>query len=692
METIGLVFEPLDTLFFRGGRPFGAGLPGESSLPSPQSLAGVVRTYLLDRENADFAAMRGKPTLREAFAAAGAPWVADVRFRGPWLAESGDDGPRPLLRAPADLRFVDGEVVRLLPTTQRVPGWQPPLSDMYPLWSTKGKPSKSRPEMLSLEGLSTYDALPVQWPKLIIDILNNHHRLYYEGLQDKHHENPPGDWEEPVPVNFLAIAAGTEFEFWLAARRGVADSARLLNLAKNWIDGALAWFGAGAKTNAGYGRFNTGTALPTGTGHGVFNSVLTLATPAFLAGSLQEMDDCALRSATLRGLLRWWWRTMHAGHMTPREMLKLERLLWGGIAGSNAEGSASAISISLEPIGSVSPVLYRKQEVANAHGLRKPTRPKAMQGVAYITYGMDDRSRSRYYVPDGTRWELRIIADPVPPLPSQQVLDQAQCALWLLMNFGGSGSKARKGFGCIEGDAGTSGIAECVQRAMEIRTAMGLQNRSSGFLRQSPSLEDALGPVDVSIPTKDVWCALDQLGDAIQEFAQLYKHRVEKKALGLPRRMKESDPELQQLGRHSSPVHFHLRNDGSGFRTTIIAFPSEKLRGFDKNRDFLQKFIDHLQGKQFIPSPSGSRAAAATLAMSVQRPAPTPLKVGAIVEGVLLEERTKKGGWKAREARSGLAGPIQNSQAVPSGAKAGDTVKLKVRIASAKEAAFEYVP
>lgn len=156
MKTIGLVFEPLDTLFFRGGRPFGAGLPGESSLPSPQSLAGVLRTFLLDRENADFAAMRGKPTLSEAFIAAGAAWLGDVCFRGPWLAELDGTVPRPLIPAPADLRFVDGEVVRLQPAARMIPGWQPPLAGMYPLWRKGKKPSKQRPELLNFEGLTAY--------------------------------------------------------------------------------------------------------------------------------------------------------------------------------------------------------------------------------------------------------------------------------------------------------------------------------------------------------------------------------------------------------------------------------------------------------------------------------------------------------------------------------------------------------
>jgi CRISPR-associated protein Cmr6 len=535
-----------------------------------------------------------------------------------------------------------------------------------------------------------YDALPVQWPKLIIDIVNNHHRRYYEG--DNDHTPPPGDWEEPVPVNFLAIASGTEFEFCLGVRRGVTASERLLALAKDWIDGALAWLGTGAKTNAGYGRFTTGVALNAECCDAVFTSTLTLTTPAFLAGSLQESDDCTLRPATLRGLLRWWWRTMHAGHITAAQLLKLERSIWGGTAGPAGEDAPSAISISLEPIGSASPIQYRKQDVANAHGLKKPDRPKATQGIAYITYGMDEKTRCRYYLPDGSQWKLTIVAGPAPPLSTQQVLDQAKAALWLLTSLGGTGSKARKGFGCIVADTGVGGLQECMQRAAEVRTAARLTNRASEFLRQSPSLENMLGPADVNLPTTDVWHALDQVGDAIQEFAQAHKHRVEKKALGLPRRMRESDPEMQQLSRHASPVHFHLQKDAFGFKATVAAFPSAKLRSFEKNREFLQKFVDHFRGKQFKSGPLVSRTAAPTTTSSAPRPSAAPLKIGAIVAGVLLEEKTRKGGWKARETGSGLAGPIQNAQAVPAGVKAGDTVKLKVKIVSAKDAAFEYVP
>jgi len=69
------------------------------------------------------------------------------------------------------------------------------------------------------------------------------------------------------------------------------------------------------------------------------------------------------------------------------------------------------------------------------------------------------------------------------------------------------------------------------------------------------------------------------------------------------------------------------------------------------------------------------------------RPAPRP---GDVVEAVLLEERTKKGGWKARHEPSGLEGPIQNSAAVPSDRRSGDRVSLIVKIAKGRESGFEW--
>ncbi len=44
---VGLRLDPLDTLFFRDGRPFDAANRVVGGLPNPQTLAGALRTNLL---------------------------------------------------------------------------------------------------------------------------------------------------------------------------------------------------------------------------------------------------------------------------------------------------------------------------------------------------------------------------------------------------------------------------------------------------------------------------------------------------------------------------------------------------------------------------------------------------------------------------------------------------------------------
>ncbi|MBN1903298.1 hypothetical protein JW926_18410, partial [Candidatus Sumerlaeota bacterium] len=48
---LSLIIEPLDTLFFRDGRPFGPTDHSNSGLPVPQTLAGMVKTRLMHLYN-----------------------------------------------------------------------------------------------------------------------------------------------------------------------------------------------------------------------------------------------------------------------------------------------------------------------------------------------------------------------------------------------------------------------------------------------------------------------------------------------------------------------------------------------------------------------------------------------------------------------------------------------------------------
>jgi len=89
-----------------------------------------------------------------------------------------------------------------------------------------------------------YDAFPTRWPVLEVDVLTPHYGKYY-----REDDVAPGDWDNPVPVPFLAIAAGTPFHFYIRAKKD--DSGPIRKLLATGLD----WLGIGAKKSAGYGVF-----------------------------------------------------------------------------------------------------------------------------------------------------------------------------------------------------------------------------------------------------------------------------------------------------------------------------------------------------------------------------------------------------------------------------------------------------
>lgn len=99
------------------------------------------------------------------------------------------------------------------------------------------------------------DAIPERTPRLDLDIMNPHVPDYYRaGSTDT--ATPPTNWQNPVPVYFLAVAAGTPFRFGVGWRGPLTDEARRRRtLARRWLTDGLTELGAGGKTGAGYGYF-----------------------------------------------------------------------------------------------------------------------------------------------------------------------------------------------------------------------------------------------------------------------------------------------------------------------------------------------------------------------------------------------------------------------------------------------------
>ncbi|WP_448583562.1 type III-B CRISPR module RAMP protein Cmr6 [Thermocrinis sp.] len=83
-----------------------------------------------------------------------------------------------------------------------------------------------------------------------IDIMNPHYSEYYQK------KSPPADWLSPVPITFLTVKAGVEFEFGIGSDLlEHSQEDYLLDLAERLLVVGLENFGVGGKKAKGYGWF-----------------------------------------------------------------------------------------------------------------------------------------------------------------------------------------------------------------------------------------------------------------------------------------------------------------------------------------------------------------------------------------------------------------------------------------------------
>ncbi len=105
-----------------------------------------------------------------------------------------------------------------------------------------------------------FDAMPTRSVELTMEVITPHTgKKWLVAREIRGLADAPGDWVDPDPIPFLATKAGTVFDFALAPRRPQAPPAAGaesdIDIAWRWLEEALDWLGAGAKTASAFGRF-----------------------------------------------------------------------------------------------------------------------------------------------------------------------------------------------------------------------------------------------------------------------------------------------------------------------------------------------------------------------------------------------------------------------------------------------------
>ncbi|TVP94318.1 MAG: type III-B CRISPR module-associated protein Cmr3 [Planctomycetaceae bacterium] len=161
----GVFLEPLDVLFFRDGRPFDSTNRVVSVLPTPQTVAGAIRSHWLGASGFSRSKIKNyQGDIVSALRAAGADAkILDARFRGPWLAggDCANAGARPLLPCPMNLKTSKDDPDRwlvALPTDRGESpedGWQH-ADGLWPLEFPSDPDPKFESVLLTPSGFRKY--------------------------------------------------------------------------------------------------------------------------------------------------------------------------------------------------------------------------------------------------------------------------------------------------------------------------------------------------------------------------------------------------------------------------------------------------------------------------------------------------------------------------------------------------------
>ena len=161
-----LLLRPIDSLSFRDGRSFGPAQQADSVLPSPQTLAGAIRTFLLKAHNVNLKQfgnlVKKYGSFGDALSKYGDPvdGLREMKVSGPWFSLDGEL----LVPVPSNLKvskssngaLASEKLFRMDPRASAPPGWQPREPGLLPLWRHGRESLKSASGYITRKGLCTF--------------------------------------------------------------------------------------------------------------------------------------------------------------------------------------------------------------------------------------------------------------------------------------------------------------------------------------------------------------------------------------------------------------------------------------------------------------------------------------------------------------------------------------------------------
>ncbi len=288
-----------------------------------------------------------------------------------------------------------------------------------------------------------------------------------------------------------------------------------------------------------------------------------VVTPLFLGGS--DTKKAELRAASLKGVLRFWWRAIY-GINDIENMKKREADIFG------SPENKSDLKLSLKSHGNCQGVLADLPQ-----GLKIPTQSRGrtfpISIVEYLAFGLCEYKReqrrnvyTKEHIPAGAKFSVVLKFNKV-------FEDDVINSFKALVSYGGLGSHSRNGFGSLA----SGGTFTLIPKG-ELKDFTALSSKAVLFDRFSD---------------KNTWeDALSEIGKAYREARTPLENKHSFKRRPLIAKPIIVKGEVSINDRHAKPYFLHVNKQSNGTFKGQILFLPYNYADANKRNDYLKACED----------------------------------------------------------------------------------------------------
>jgi len=297
-------------------------------------------------------------------------------------------------------------------------------------------------------------------------------------------------------------------------------------------------------------------------------------TPMFIAGADGQTPE--LRAPSIKGALRFWWRAVN-GHLSLKELKEREAEIFGGT--NPARRSSVSVRIDFNKKHLTEKTILEGQpsnyvdQFKNHFNLAWENFNRAYQGkdaaITYLFYSVLFQGK-RPFIDIGLKFDIIFTSR------SQECLKKVVATFWLLVHFGGIGTRTRRGAGAFA--ANVKEDEKNLLREWDIKFGDNQKNEIADFVQnnyqkvinlikiESNSKKNTFtNLIDPSIFVSNhaenlSWnTVLSEVGKPFMEYRTRNKHKWDKMAIfGLPIRHKRGTVQIRKKNRRASPLIISL--------------------------------------------------------------------------------------------------------------------------------------